>query len=198
MHYDWESLLRELSEILISEDDWSGSENSPSPEMITTGWLGNPGATEEQILDAESRLRTQFPASYREFLKVTNGWNFMGSSELQFWSTDEIEWFYVRNQHFVDHRPPYSDQRPSVPDEEYFVYDVDLQRGTRYEYLRSALEISSDSGNGAIHLLIPDVITPEGEWESWLLSAKLPGAYRQKSFYEMMELVIRNWDMMVW
>lgn len=43
------------------------------PQVIESGWLGYPGATEAQIAQAEARLGMVLPRSYREFLKVTNG-----------------------------------------------------------------------------------------------------------------------------
>ena len=77
--------------------------------------------------------------------------------------------------------------------EEYFVYDIEQDCvNIRCEYLENALEISSESGDGDIFLLIPDVVFENGEWEAWHMGSKLPGANRYRSFYELMEIVLRQ------
>jgi hypothetical protein len=52
------------------------------------------------------------------------------------------------------------------------------------------LEISSDSGDGDIYLLIPKVVFDNGEWEAWHFGSKLPGAARYRSFYELIKAVV--------
>ena len=64
----------------------------------------------------------------------------------------------------------------------------------REEYLQTALEISSDSDDGDIYLLIPEVINLEGEWEAWHFGNKLPGANRYRSFYELMQQALEWGD----
>ena len=72
-------------------------------------------------------------------------------------------------------------------DEEYLVYGKTQDPARfRVEYLESALEIS-DTGDSAIYLLNPKVVTPDGEWEAWLFANWLPGAIRYRSFAELME-----------
>jgi SMI1 / KNR4 family (SUKH-1) len=187
--FNWESLLRELGNKLIDADEWIPNFGGrPTQEMLVRGWLGTPGASEEQIFKAESRLQVQLPPSYREFLKISNGWG-MTSSELILWSTEQIEWFYVRNQRWIDAwHQNLSDERPSIPDDKYFIYDDFIQQdGTaRLEYLQSALEISRDS-DGDIYLLVPDIVSDGGEWEAWIFSNRIAGAYRYKSFYHLMQ-----------
>jgi HEAT repeat protein len=48
------------------------------------------------------------------------------------------------------------------------------------------LEVS-DVGDSAIILLNPQVVTPEGEWEAWFFANWIPGAYRYRSFWELMQ-----------
>jgi len=42
-------------------------------EVVESGWLGSPPATEEAIQALEARLRRPLPPSYRAFLMTTNG-----------------------------------------------------------------------------------------------------------------------------
>lgn len=95
--FDWENLLKEFSQKLIADLNERKKAEIPS-EVIQSGWLGYLGATEEQITQAEARLETTLPPSYREFLKVTNGWRKADWTELQLWSTEEVDWFCVGNQ----------------------------------------------------------------------------------------------------
>jgi hypothetical protein len=41
--------------------------------------------------------------------------------------------------------------------------------------------------DAAILLLNPKIVTDEGEWEAWYLDSKLPGAFRFRSFQELMQ-----------
>ncbi len=182
----WQALLNEFSQTLISSQA-----RTLTPENSASQWLGNSGATEAEIRAAETRLGVQFPPSYRAFLEVSNGWPRSDWTEMQLWSTTEINWFSQQNQGWIEAWRPYEEKRPTITDDEYFVYGaaqdcVNLRR----EYLQTALEISSDSGDGDIFLLIPDVIFPDGEWEAWHFGNKLPGAYRYQSFYNLMQEVV--------
>jgi hypothetical protein len=192
-YYPWATLLNTFSRKLIAGRDNTYHRWELTPEMIASEWLGNPGASLAQIEEAETRLGTQLPPSYREFLMISNGWRNSDWTDMQLWATQEIEWFATRNSGWIQAWLPDTDARPSVPDEHYFVYGeaqdcVSLRR----EYLSTALEISSDSGDGDIFLLIPDVVFGEGEWEAWHVGNKLPGAFRYRSFYELMQRVVEQ------
>ncbi|MEH1937938.1 MAG: SMI1/KNR4 family protein [Nostoc sp.] len=69
----WENRIREWSQkrIEIFLEDYD--EERLSPEVRKSGYLGYPGATEEEIVATEARLNVTFPPSYREFLKASNG-----------------------------------------------------------------------------------------------------------------------------
>jgi hypothetical protein len=198
--FDWESFLKRWSQEIL-ESIGSDREKLP-PEVIESQWLGYPGATEEEIAQAEARLDTKLPPSYRAFLKVTNGWRQTTPFINRLWSTEDIEWFTVRNQSWLNalqarleqsssELPNSSLPHASIADEEYFVYggEQDCSK-IRVEYLQTALEISQ-RGEAAIYLLNPQVVT-EGEWEAWFLGDWLPGADRYRSFQEMMQAEYEN------
>lgn len=180
--FDWRRFLQQWSE------QWSGDllESSDiipadlSRDVIERGWLGNPGATEEQIRQAEERLRTTLPLSYRAFLKVSNGWRWMRAP---LWSTEEVEWLSVRNQEFIDN---WSALDLPISDDEYFTYGEQQLPVVRAEYISSTLEIS-DWGNAEIYLLNPRVTIVDDEWEAWYYASYIPGAYRYRSFQELMQ-----------
>ncbi len=188
--YPWKNLLEQLSKKLIANrqetDRWILTE-----EMLQSQWLGFDGASEEQIQQLEKRLGRVLPPSYRQFLSISNGWRNSDWTDLELHSIDKIAWLKDSNPGWI--WPVETDERPSIPDEEYFVYDIEQDCvDIRCEYLENALEISSESGDGDIFLLIPDVVFENGEWEAWHMGSKLPGANRYRSFYELMETVLEQ------
>ena len=196
MDFDWQPFLKEWSEEMIGVAE--NLEDLPE-EAVEARWLGFPGATEEQIAEAESRLGATFPPSYRSFLKVTNGWRqpdaFWAASAGSLWSVEQVEWFSVRNQDWIDcYVDPFGQSRlPTPPDDLYFVYgeDQDCSLSLRAEYLQKALEIS-DNGDG-VYLLNPETVDSGGEWEAWFFANWLPGADRYRSFWEMMQSQYQSW-----
>ncbi len=176
----WRPLLEHWSQEILASD--AAYRLALPVEVVASGWLGYPGATEEQIEAAEQRLGTRLPPSYRTFLAVTNGWRRTTTFIDRLWSTEEIEWFPVRHQEWI------AAWRTGVE-----AYERP-RRGTRTssgaadrlaEELASALDIS-DVGDDAIYVLNPQVTTPEGEWEAWFFSNWNPGAERHRSFWDLM------------
>lgn len=187
---EWRHFLAQWSREAARLDGYP-TDHSRSP--LAPGWLGYDGATEEQIIRAELRLAVTLPPSYRTFLKASNGWRFVDSVISKLWSIEEIEWFTMRHHDWIDQWMEgvvaYLPGTWSVSDEDYFVYG-DKQDGTltfRDQYLQAALEISpNDPDTSAIYLLNPKILTPEGEWEAWFFANWLPGAYRYRSFEDLM------------
>jgi len=199
-------------------------DNKLPPHIIKSGWLGYPGATEQQITQTEIRLGASLPHSYREFLKVTNGWYLTTPFVYKLWSTNEIEWFAKRRQDWkVDFTKRFNRECcmdtslngsdvhlkiSSVSDQEYLVYGYEQDpKKLRVEYLNTALEIS-DRANASIYLLNPQIdLNKDGEWEAWCLEDSLPdnghlcddwrpGAARYRSFLEMMQEEYRSFNEM--
>ncbi|WP_406130602.1 SMI1/KNR4 family protein [Streptomyces sp. NBC_00989] len=76
--FDWWSFLLGWSgewadSLLDSETRGEGDEAARRAR-----WLGSPPASEERIAAMEERLGRQMPPSYREFLKVSDGWRHAG------------------------------------------------------------------------------------------------------------------------
>ena len=155
------------------------------PEIVASGWLGQVGATDQQLYELERRLETHLPNSYKEFLKFTNGWWLALSSVYRLWSVDKIEWLRVRHQE--DWIAPWLSNQESVDDDDYFVYgDAQDTVNIRPEYLATSLEIS-EVFDGALFLLNPIITTPDGEWEGWFMANWMAGARRFQSFWELMK-----------
>lgn len=166
------------------EGDWNCIELSS--ETIESGWLGFPGATEEQIVTAETRLGIVLPSSYRTFLKVTNGWPAL-PGPMRFYSTSEIDWFRAENQDWIDEWTTARKFLPLVTDEEYFIYKKKgfWDQPIRTEYMQTSLQIS-DEEDASVVLLNPQIIHNH-EWEAWLLISGRAGIFRCHSFQYLIQ-----------
>lgn len=189
--FDWQGLMTRWNAELLADDEIRAG---LPPEVIAAGWLGYPGASEEQVAALEDRLGATLPPSYCAFLALSNGWRATGHFIPAIWSTSEVEWFAVRNQDAIDawlegERYGGGQPLPPVPDEEYLRYGEDgsAEGPMRSEYLQTALEISDREVAGtAVYLLNPQIATPQGEWEAWFHAHWVPGAVRYRSFWDLM------------
>jgi len=113
-----------------------------SSEVIASGWLGYPGATDDQIADLEARLGQSLPPSYGAFLEVSNGFRQPGMRVERLLSADEVDWFREGHQGTIDILKEFVD-------------------------LSNAVKISiQDLDRLVIYLLNPNVVTANGEWEA--------------------------------
>lgn len=180
--YDWTDFLRHLSQARIAGDE--GLEELTN-EMIGSQWLGHPGASEAKIQVAESRLGVKLPNSYREFLKISNGWANFREHVFNFHllPVEQIDWLVSLSPEASE---AWSDE--NVSDDEYFVYGSQQDCiHFRVEYLKTCLQVSRNYWDTAIVLLNPEISLIENEWEAWCLDGKLPGANRYKTFWDFMK-----------
>lgn len=180
---DFKNLLIEISREQLADSDIAAD---VPDHKIAAGWLGEQGATEEEITSAEQRLGTQLPPSYRAFLSESNGFDDIGPFIYRLYNTSEIDWFRVRNQDWID---AYQNGRDISP-EEHLANPQDCVR-FRTAYLSSCLQISEE-GSSAVALLNPEVINDEGEWEAWFFANWNPGAERYPSFLAYVESELKT------
>jgi hypothetical protein len=181
----WRSLLQQWSHDMIIDDDFLVDE--VPPEVVDSGWLGYAGASEEQLVAAEHRLGVQLPPSYRTFLQVTNGWRQITSYINQLCSTENVDWFATQHQSLIDLWVENELGVPPVSDKDYLVYGEEVEiLAFRPQYLQTALQISERTDD-SVYLLNPQIVTADGEWEAWLFANWVPGAFRYRSFWDMMQ-----------
>jgi HEAT repeat protein len=177
--FPWKEQLARWSQEIIELGEYD----------IESGWLGVPGATEEEIATAEARLGTTLPPSYRAFLKVTNGWRTTIGFAGRLRPVEEVGWLADEAQELIDAwvmgEQWLGGDLPAIPDEEYLVYGESAIQPLRSEYLQTALALSDDR-DGMI-LLNPRTVAPDGEWEAWFFAPWVPGADRYRSFWELMQ-----------
>jgi hypothetical protein len=137
-------------------------------EVIASGWLGYPGASEEQMASAEQRLGMSLPPSYTEFLQVTNGWRWTTYFIEQVWSAEQVKPFASEIQEWID---IWREVDPNCPEA---------------RYLPSAVQISG-VGDAAVYLLMPELASGENECEAWFLASWKGTAVRYDSFWDLMQ-----------
>jgi hypothetical protein len=189
--FDWTAFLRQYNAELLPSEHVAEmvchlDEDGNLAAAVQAGWLGYPGATEEQLARTEERLGVSLPPSYSAFLATSNGWRCPSTSIPRLWAAEEIERLAVTDPDAID---GWSEHTEPVGNADYFVYgDQQQPHNFSPDYLKRALQISEQEIAGsAVYLLVPDVVTPEGEWEAWMLAHWLPGAKRYRSFKELME-----------
>lgn len=144
----WASILKKISLLAIEQDPELYSE-----DRISSKWLGNDPATEEDILAAEARIGMQLPADYRAFLKVANGFASHGYTTPSLVRAGEIDWLSVLDEDLVE-----------------FVENILEWSEDKYAGLSKNCLLVSGPGEEEQVLLFP---TRDKGWECWKLV--LPG-----------------------
>ncbi len=157
-------------------------------EVLLDG-LRYPPADESMIVAAEQRLQVSLPESYKEFLRVSNGFLTTYGRLLPI---EEIGWLKNKDPELLETWGASNQiETINIPDELYFVYgkqqdSIDFRR----EYLESCLLIGNDYGirNGANWLLNPEIQLEPSEWEVLFMETSGIGAIRYRTFKELMEV----------
>src|SRR5437868_7906513 len=113
------------------------------------------GVSEAEIKRHEEWLGSSLPPSYRQFLKVANGWDAMEDPPVYLVPLTKVGWLRDLDPHLVamwsyedDPYAEVSDEEhfvSEVSDEEYFVYGNDQETcHLRPEYLPGALQIGEN------------------------------------------------------
>src|SRR6266542_2367753 len=188
-HYDWPTFLHDWNETLPTHardtaafDDLAEDEDSP-PEQVFSGWLGYPGASEQQVYDLEQRLQTRLPPSYHSFLLASNGFRQPDNTVPRLYSTRQVDWYGNTNQATIDLwlKSFQESQKlyPNAPAPLEDAFEPDLP---------FTLQVSAEEEAGtAVYLLNPQKVSEDGEWEAWLFAHWVPGVNRYASFWELMQ-----------
>ncbi|MGW1410692.1 SMI1/KNR4 family protein [Streptomyces sp. NPDC002403] len=129
-------------------DDETQSERDEAARRAR--WLGFPPASEERIAAMEERLGRRMPPSYREFLRVSDGWQHAGGFVRLLAGTTDARW-HNNESGLADVFEEYLDD-DAGPDER---READIwRRGLQ-------LDVESD----ITHVLLdPEDVDEEGEW----------------------------------
>ncbi|MCN9241636.1 SMI1/KNR4 family protein [Streptomyces sp. RY43-2] len=168
---------------------WSGEWADSLPDGETQGeddeaarrarWLGFPPASEERIAAMEKRLGRRMPPSYREFLKVSDGWRNAGEFVWLLAGTEDARWHNDESQ-LADVFEEYLDE-DAGPEER---REVDIwRRGLQ-------LDVESDA---TYVLMDPEDVDDNGEWAvyTWASWRAAP-PNRYANFLEFMRDMYRQ------
>jgi hypothetical protein len=187
---DWKNLLEKWNKAIFDNIDEGHVENYESqfPDVLESKCCLQIVATEEEISELEKRLGAKLPLSYRNFLVASNGFTIL-DEYCELYGTDQIKWFIEENRDWAE---CWGDNGDDIEDEKYFQYGKHQDScWIRGRYMKTALQISSTE-DGYVYLLNPEIIDSRNEWEAWDFGNKNAGAYRYRSFWDMMQKVYKR------
>ncbi|MEV0259837.1 SMI1/KNR4 family protein [Streptomyces sp. NPDC050617] len=148
--FDWRSfLLRWSGEWADSLPD-SKTRDEDDKAARRARWLGFPPAPEERIAAMEARLGRRMPPSYREFLKVTDGWRHAGGFVWLLAGTKDAHWH---------------NNESGLADmfEEHLDEDAEPEERQEADVWRRGLQLDVESD--VTHVLLdPEDVGEDGEW----------------------------------
>jgi hypothetical protein len=185
---NWREFLKEWDQELADAQDFVSALHG---RKAASGLVTYSGATVRQIADAEARLGTSLPPSYKDLLKTSNGFRPEGFGFDCFHSAETVEWLVTDYEDWVDAYLEGTEELalPTVPDDRYFYYGSEQSScDIRVEYMEECLAISPPSTifQDHIFLLNPVVITSDGEWEAWSFANWKAGATRYRCLWDML------------
>ncbi len=174
--YNWRPFLEQWSRAILAspEVEYLGL----PPEVIESGWLGLPGASEAQIAAAEVRLGVRLPPSYRSFLLISNGWRHTGSIVGPLRPVEEVDRYGVL---YSDSLADFTEGLTGFGAYEY-EFDPSFEEAD-LRHLEHTLVLSSGEDVDTL-LLNPQGVAPNGEWEAWSYFGEAPSSY--KSFWDLL------------
>ncbi|MGW1954462.1 SMI1/KNR4 family protein [Streptomyces sp. NPDC001920] len=177
--FDWRSLLLKWSGEWADSlpDDETRSEDDEAARQAR--WLGFPPASEERIAAMEKRLGRRMPPSYREFLKVSDGWRHAGGFVWLLAGTQDAHWH---------------DNESGLADifEEHLDEDAGPEERREADLWRRGLQLDVESD--ATHVLMdPEDVDEDGEWAvyTWASWRAAPPE-RHASFLQFMREMHRE------
>jgi hypothetical protein len=170
--FNWGSFLKRWSRAMVASGEFS---SVLSPDAARTKWAGFAPASDPAIEQAEARLGLRLPESYRQFLKISNGWWLLGTAgPLRIWPVEEI-------------RPMAEVEPETVKIWSELPHDSEADPGVAdlpNSHLGSAIQISED--NDGRYLLNPLIKPHTDEWQAAFFAPWVPGAECYPSFQDLM------------
>ncbi|MET9816716.1 SMI1/KNR4 family protein [Streptomyces sp. NPDC006355] len=148
--FDWRSFLLKWSgewADSLPDDDTRSADDEAAWQAR---WLGFPPASEERIAAMEERLGRRMPPSYREFLKVSDGWRHAGGFVWLLAGTKDARWH---------------DNESGLADlmEEYLDEDAGPEERQEADLWRRGLQLDVEA-DATYVLLDPEDVAEDGEW----------------------------------
>ncbi|GAB2583908.1 SMI1/KNR4 family protein [Streptomyces capparidis] len=177
--FDWRPFLHRWSAEWADSLPAGEARDADDEAARQARWLGLPPASEERIAAMEERLGRRMPPSYREFLKVSDGWRHAGGFVWLLAGTEAARW-HENESGLADILGEYLDD-DATPEER---DEVEIwHRGLQ-------LDVESD----ATHVLMdPEDVDEHGEWAvyTWASWRAAPPE-RHPNFLEFMREMHRE------
>lgn len=187
---NWKTKLENLSSIIHNqlEDNCIYYDKVE----ITNNWIGFDPASEDEINQTEERLQIDLPKSYKEFLKISNGFRQISHFSGDLLPVNKIDWIQKKEPEFCKIFEGETDEDYGLKfDESYYQYDEN-QRTERFkiDHLRNSIMISNWV-DGSFIAINPKVKFGD-EYEIWVYANWFPGAERFPSFKNMIDAKIEQ------
>ena len=178
---NYRTILDKVNQLHRSIDEIEG--RTPRAAYLS---VDREGSREEDVAALERRLGVRLPFSYRLFLLQVNGCERLGLAHGGLWRVEQLKWFREDNQAWID--AYMKDDGDEVSADDHLVYGSgQFSYQFRRAYLPELLQIG-EVFDGSVHLLNPCVKeAASGEWEAWDFANWYPGAYRIRTFLDMVE-----------
>ena len=190
---EYTGLLRAYSDLKLSDPT---IRRALPPEIVEAAYLGRPGASDAEINEAERRLGATIPPSYKQFLRLTNGWFLAGAFVGWLLPVQQIDRLRPKHEEVV---APWTNQfGPGGRADSDHASPLEPEDRSRSEdgaviarALVSAVQIS-EVFDASVCLLNPEVETQPGEWEALFFAPWVPGADRFQDFGELLRYLVAD------
>ncbi|MFF9625023.1 SMI1/KNR4 family protein [Streptomyces griseosporeus] len=177
--FDWRSFLLGWSAEWADSLPAGATRSEDDEAARRERWLGFPPASEARIAAMEERLGRRMPPSYREFLKVSDGWRHAGGFVWLLAGTDGARWH---------------DDASGLADsfEEYLDEDAGPQERREATVWRRGLQLDVESD--ALYVLMdPEDVDEHGEWAVYTWAGwRAAPPERHGAFLEFMRAMHRE------
>ncbi|MFC0598843.1 SMI1/KNR4 family protein [Streptomyces palmae] len=148
--FDWRPFLLRWSEEWADSLSDGSTRGEDDEAARQARWLGFPAASEERIAAMEQRLGLRMPPSYREFLKVSDGWRHAGGFVRRLAGAEEVSWHDDRSE-------------LAAVFERFLKEDAGPRERREAGLWRRGLQLDAESQ--ATHVLMdPEDVDEDGEW----------------------------------
>lgn len=163
-HLSWKELLRRISFLSIKQEQLEFS-----PDVTEQQWLGYEPALLEDILAKEEELGIRFPADYKEFLLVSNGFRMSTNTAPTFCPVHEV--VFLR------------DKMPEMIDGWKDLVDEVTINSFRQSILIGGVDDEQQMFLGPIG---------DNNWVCWFFAYWMPGEWQYQSLRFYMEYVLQG------
>lgn len=189
----WHGFLSRWNDQTLSIVRGGGLElGEPMARFANGGSLWRPPASKVDIERREHDLGVEVSESLRGFFLVSDGWRSAYDREYTIHPLARVAWLSEADPGFLH---AWQDPRSGVPEigPEYDDYGPNQDPVFfRTGHLRYCLTLSSTEDDASTYLLNTARRDSGGELEAWDVNFRLPGAYRFRSFAELMEVVFQE------